>query len=885
MRFLRRIWHILNRNHRDAELREEMRFHLAMKQRELEAAGFSPEQARVASRRALGNVTVNREASHAVWVPPDVESIWRDIPYAVRSLRRSPSFTIAAVLALGLGTGSAAAVFSLLEGVVLRPLPYREPDRIVMLSEVNHVKNLEHEGLSPVNFVDYRGLTSVFADAAGWWVPQIVLTDGVNDPIRVPTVETSRNLFRVLGVAPQIGPSFTGDSGLNVNGNLEAVISDRLWHSRFNGDRAIVGKSVRLNGTDHLVVGVMPPGFDFPSGTDVWEGLNWNFAQHSRFAHFVGAIGRLRPGLSADAANRALGGLTSRLARENPPSNMNWGVRAVPLVQEVAGVFRPGLFALLGASALLLLIACLNVANLLLARATTRRREVAVRAAIGATRARLVRLFFTESLVLAAMGATLGLIVAVVSVKGLLAWSPIEIPRSSGVGVSVSVLAFAIVVAVVTAVVFGLVPAMTMSRANLNDALSEGGKGSSAGRGTMRGALVVAEVSLAVILLCGAALLIRSVSRLMNESTGVDPTSVITATVQLPEAAYRDWGRVARFYGSLGDALRNRPDVIGVGVTDRLPLDPGWREPYGLPGVAAASREDAPEAQIISVDDGYFAALRAPIVSGRNFAASDDSASRPVVVVNETMARRVWPGRSVQTALAKQLLLPWNAIGPLGRRVTTDTAHVVIGVVRDIKNTSLRDRAEPAIYYTQRQFPFRTMHLVVRGRGDLGVLRSALRDEIRRLDPGLPVPEVKTLERVLQTSIDPSRFVTLLMSVFAALALTIAAVGIYGILSYTVSRRRREIGIRLALGAEPSAIRRMVVRQGLTMAVIGCVVGLIGAQLSAGLLSKFMYETRASDPVTLAAVIAAVITVALLACAIPGWRASGEDPTRALRVE
>jgi len=882
MKFLRRLLHVITRRRRDAELREEMQFHQTMKQRELEAAGFTPEQARDASRRALGNVTYNREASHDVWVAPDIAGLWREIPYAFRSLRRSPSFTIAAVLALGLGTGSAAAVFSLLDGVVLRPLPYRDPQQLVMLWEVNPGKNLSREGLSPVNLIDYRNLTGDFDDVAGWWVPQVALTDGVNDPMRVPSVETSRNLFRVLGVAPQIGPSFSGDSALNVNGNFEAVISDRLWRSRFNGDRSIIGKFVRLDGTDHLVVGVMPPGFNFPNGTDLWQGLKWDFAQHSRFAHFVGAVARLRPGATPERVSRDLGGLTTRLAREYPASNGGWGVRVIRLDQEIAGVFRPGLFALLAASALLLLIACLNVANLLLARATSRRREVAVRAAIGASRGRLIRLFFIESLVLAAMGAMLGLGVAVVGVKGLLAWSPIQIPRAADIGVSATVMGFAIVVALVTAIVFGLAPAVTMSRADLNDALKENSKGSAGRSGSMRGALVVAEVSLAVILLCGAALLIRSVGRLLRESIGVDATSVVTATVQLPIAGYQDWGRVARFYGALGDAMRHHGDVLGVGVANFLPLDAGWRMPYGIPGVAAPSRVDAPEAQIHSVDEGYFATLHAPIVRGRDFATQDDSAGRPVVIVNETMAKRVWPN---QDPVGKQLLLTAGGIGPLGRRLTTDTAHVVIGVVHDIKNTSLKDGAEPAIYYSQRQFPFRAMQLVVRGRGDVTPLRNALREEIRRLDPGLPIPDVKPLERVLQTSVDPSRFVMLLMSVFAALALTIAAVGIYGILSYTVSRRRREIGIRLALGAEPYAIRRMVVREGLTMAAIGCLLGIVGAQLGAGLLSKFMYETRASDPVTLVTVIGAVIAVALVACAVPGWRASGEDPTQALRAE
>ena len=882
MRLLRRLLHIATRGRRDAELQEEMQFHLAMKQRELEAAGFSAEQARETSRRALGNVTYNREASHAVWVAPDIESIWRDVPYAFRSLRRSPSFTIAAVLALGLGVGSSAAVFSLLDGVVLRPLPYRDPARIVMLSETNPGKNLEHEGLSPVNFVDYRSLTRVFDDLAGWWVPQIALTDPVQDPIRVPTVETSRNLFRVLGVAPQIGQAFTGDSGLSINGNLEAVISDHLWRTRFNADRAIIGKFVKLNGTDHVVVGVMPPGFDFPNGTDIWQGLKWPFERHSRAAHFVGAVGRLRPNVTPEMANRELGALTTRLAREFPATNTGWSVRAVRLDREIAGVFRPALFALLAASALLLLIACLNVANLLLARATARRREVAVRAAIGASRVRLVRLFFTESLVLAAMGAVLGLVVTVVSIKGLLAWSPIHIPRAAEIRFSPSVLGFAIAVAVVTAVVFGLVPALTTSRANLNDALSEGSKGSAGGGGSMRGALVVAEVALAVMLLGGAALLIRSVSRLLHESTGVDATSVVSATVQLPDVAYRDWSHVVQFYDALGEALRRHPDVAAVGAANRLPLDPGWRLPYGLPGVAAVSREDAAGAQIISVDDGYFAALRAPIVRGRPFDARDDSAGRPVVIVNEELARRAWPG---EPAVGKQLLLAVRYIGPLGQRLTTDTAHVVVGVVRDIKNTSLRERAEPAIYFSQRQFPFRTMQLVVRARGDVAPLRAAIRDELRRLEPGLPVPEVKSLERVLQRSIDPSRFVMLLMSVFATLALTIAAVGIYGILSYTVSRRRREIGIRLALGAAPGAILRLVVRQGLTMALTGCVVGVVGAQLGAKLLTKFMYDTRPSDPATIGVVLAAVVGVALMACAVPGLRAAREDPTRALRAE
>ena len=882
MRFVRRLFHVLARRRRDAELREEIQFHQSMKEEELAASGLPRDEARFASQRAMGNVTINREDAHAVWVAPEIESLWQDVPYAFRSLRRSPSFTIAAVLALGLGTGSAAAVFSMLDAVVLRPLPYREPDRLVMLWESNPTQNLTREPVSPVNLVDYRRLTNVFVDAAGWWRPQIALTNAGGEPMRVSSIEASRNLFRVLGVAPQIGPSFSGDSALHVFDNFEAVISDRLWRQRFNADPSIVGKPIRLNGMDHTVMGVMPPGFSFPGETDLWQGLRWDLAQHSRAAHFMESVGRLRPGASSASANREILSLTNRLALEFKNTNGGWGAFAVGLDREIVGAFRPGLFALLAASAILLLIACLNVANLLLARATSRRREVAVRAAIGASRGRLLRLFLTESVVLAALGATLGLAVAALSVKGLLAWSPIQIPRANAIGVSATVWAFATVVALTTAVVFGLAPALLMSRTDLNDALKEGTKGS-AGRGrSMRSALVVAEISLAVVLLCGATLLIRSVNRLLHESTGVDPEGVATMTVQLSPGGYREWGRVARFYGALGDALRARPEITAVGVSNFLPLEAGWRVPYGAVGSVPISTTDSPEIQIHSVDEGFFSTLRAPIVRGRGLEARDDSASRPVVVINEALAKLLWPR---DDAVGKQMLIPARGIGPLGRRLTRDTAHLVVGVVRDIKNTSLKAGAEPTAYYSQRQFPFHAMQLVMRGRGDVSTLRTVLRDEMRRLDPSLPLSDVKPLERVLHSSVDPSRFVTLLMTVFAGLALTIAAVGIYGILSYGVSRRRREIGIRLALGAEPRAIRRMIVREGLWLATIGCMIGVVVAQGAARALERFMYGVRPSDPLTIGAVLAAVTLVALGACLIPGARAAAEDPTGGLRAE
>ncbi len=804
-----------------------------------------------------------------------------DLRFGFRTLRRAPSFTIAAIVALGLGTGSAAGVYSLLRGVVLRPLPYAHPEQLVMLWETNKAKSLDHEPISPVNFVDYRGLTNVFADAAAWWRPQINLTDDAGEPVRVNAIETTENLFSVLGVRPYLGQDFPIHPKLFGPEN-QAIISHRLWQSRFNGDRNVIGKVVHLNGYNNTVVGVMPAGFSFPGQTDLWQQLRWDVGQHTRYAHFMESVARVKPGVSPERVQRELATLTARLAAENKPSNANWSARVVTLDREVAGLFRPALFALLGASSLLLLIACINVANLLLARAVARRREVALRAAIGASRPRLIRLFLTESLILAVIGATLGLGIAVASVRGLLAWSPIQIPRAEGIGVDFSVLLFATLVAVVTAIAFGLVPAVFMSRAELQDALKDGAKGAGTRGKKLRSTLVVAEVALAVVLLSGAGLLIRSVEKLLNVNAGLDPASATTIDLQLPDAAYRDWERVDQFYTSVTQALRTNPEIIGVGAANFLPLEVGWRIAFQISEHRVADA-DRPEAQFHVADEGYFAALRVPLVGGRSFSALDNAKSPPVVMINETMARRLWPN---QSAVGKRIVLPVTNIGPLSKRlVTGGDEFEIIGVAKDIKNSSLRSSAEPAVYYAERQFPSRKMHLIVRGHGDPARLAAIVRQEVQRVDPTLPLGDIKPMDRVLAESVDPPRFVMLLMTAFAALALTLAAVGIYGILTFMVSHRRREIGIRLALGAQPSAMLRMIVREGVGLALIGCAIGVVGAFVGGRALSGFLFSVEPWDPATLGGVLLVVLGVAAVACLVPGRRAAAEDPSSALRVE
>jgi putative ABC transport system permease protein len=547
----------------------------------------------------------------------------------------------------------------------------------------------------------------------------------------------------------------------------------------------------------------------------------------------------------------------------------------------VAGVFRPALFALLGASGLLLLIACINVANLLLARAVARRREVALRAAIGASRSRLIRLFLTESLLLAVLGAALGLGIAMLSVHGLLAWSPLHIPRSEGVSLDVSVLGFATIVVALTTIAFGLVPAIFMSRADLQDPLKDGAKGAGTRGRSLRGGLVIAEVALAVMLLSGAGLLIRSVGKLLDVNAGLDPTASITADLQLPDGAYRDWNRVEQFYTMLTQSLRQNPELVSVGSANFLPLETGWRIDYQVSErrVAAA---DAPQAQFHISDEGYFPTLRVPFVAGRNFDAHDDAGSVPVVIINETMARQVFGGRS---ALGKHVATSITGIGPLSRRLIKANEFEIVGVVKDIKNNSLRTAAEPAVYFTDRQFPSIKMHLVVRGHGDPSRFAALVRQEVQRIDPSVAVGEVKPMDRVIAESVDPPRFVMLLMIVFAGLALTLAAVGIYGILTFSVSHRRREIGVRLALGAQPSAMLAMIVREGVGLTLAGCAIGVAGALIAGRALSGFLFDVAAWDPATLAGVLVVVLAVAVAACVAPGRRAANEDPASALRME
>jgi putative ABC transport system permease protein len=809
-----------------------------------------------------------------------MDTLLQDIRFGWRLLRRTPGFTIAAVFALAIGVGATTAIFTVLDRVVLRPLPYPEPNRLVMIWDTNPTKALTHERISPVTFHDYRSLQHVFEDGAGWWYPQVNVTEPGKDPIRVNAIEASGNFFSVIGVQPIVGSGFP--SSTFYSPDLVAVISYRLWRDRFNGDPQIIGKPISLSSIVYRVAGVMPPGFHYPNDTDVWQRLQWDFAQHSRGAHFVESLFRLKPGVTAERANTELRALTTRLGSEFKATNGDWGARAIPLAHEIEGYFRPALFALFGAAAFLLLITCTNVASLLLARATAREREVAVRAAIGASRSRLISQFLTESVMLSILGTVSGVVLAIVSVRALIAVSPIEVPRLASVGVDLRVLGFGAAVAALTALAFGVVPAVLMARGDMQRPLKESGRGADPGgaRRRARSVLVVAEVGLAVMLLVGAALLGRSFQNLVQQDPGFRSDHAVTVNLDLPNS-YRDFKKIADFYDQLRTLLRAQPGVSEAGFANFLPLDAGWRLRFLIDGRPAPKDEDAPLAQHQSVDDDYFRVIGVPLVKGRFFEPHDTVDAPGVVIINEALARREWPDHD---PLGERITTSVRFIGPMGAVLKPPTAkYQIIGVVADVRNASLSQPSEPAVYFTFRQFSFRGFNLVVKGQAEPGALVNSVRDVVHRLDPNLPLSPARTLDRVVAQATDRPRALMLLMGVFAAIALGLAALGIYSVMSYGVSQRQQELSVRMALGAQPRDLLWLVVRQGMWLTAIGGVAGAVGALALGRTLSSLLYGVSAGDTTAFVVALGVALVTALAACWLPARRAAALNPLDGLR--
>src|ERR1041384_5474335 len=808
-----------------------------------------------------------------------MQALIRDLRFGARVMLKQPGFTLLAVVTLGLGIGANTAIFSVVNGVLLRPLPYPEPERLVALWGTKPPAGREPNTRNEValgNFLDWRAQQSVCDEIGALTYASLNLT-GTGEPERLQGAVVTTNLFQLLGVQPMAGRPFLQEEE-DPASQRAVIISDGLWQRRFGSDTSLVGKMLTLNGNQHVVVGIMPPGFDlqFPISReiDLWTPMRINAPEANRQSHYLYVLGRLKRDVTPEQAKESMTVLAGQLEQQYPKTNADRGANVIPLHRQVVGEVRTHIQVLFAAVGFVLLIACANVANLLLARVAARHKEIAIRTALGASRLRLVRQLLTESLLLSVLGGALGLLLAFWGIDSLRALAPPDVPRLGEIGLHWPVFNWTLGVAIITGVLFGLAPSLAASKSDLNESLKESGRSTAApGRARMRNLLVVAEVALALVLLIGAGLMIRSFIRLQHVNPGFDPNHLLTMNVLLPAQKYRDKA-ISNFFDRLFERIRGVPGVEGVGGIDPLPLsNSNATTGFLIEGGPALALADRPEVGERTVTPGYFGAMRIPLHRGREFNSQDRDDTPRVVVVNEALARRFWPG---EEAIGKRI--GFKAADP-------QVWHEIIGVVGDVKHSSLTIDPKPEVYFAYQQYPDRFMSLVVRASSEPSALATSIRDQILAVDPSQPVFDIKTMDERVSKSVAPTRFVMMMLGIFAALALILAAVGIYGVISYSVTQRTHEIGIRMALGAEARDVMRMVVRQGMTLALTGVVVGLVGAFALTRLMSGLLFGVSSTDTLTFGVTSLLLTGVALAACFVPARRATRVDAMIALRYE
>ena len=811
-----------------------------------------------------------------------MDRLSQDLRYAVRQLARSPGFAIAAVLTLGLGIGANAAIFSVVDAALLRPLPYPHPEQIVRAYEV--IDN-ENWSASPSDFADLRAQNHTLSKLASIDAFPHTLTGPGLEPLPVPSARVSGDFFDVMGVAPALGRPFVAAE--TQYGQTEAVVlSDAIWHTRFGARSDILGQPIQLDGKSYLVVGVMPPGFSYPSGTQMWTPLAFSDTELAtqRGAHYLNVIGRLKPATTIPQATADLQGIATRMAQDYPVTNKGQGATLITLREALIGKnIRVALLVLLGAVGLVVLIACANVANLLLARAAGRSRELAVRVAMGARGGDLVRQALTESLLLAVVGGGIGLLLSTWITNALSALRPAALRNVGALELDGAVLAFTAGVVIATGFLFGLVPALQASRAtNLHGALLAGGRSQTNTREgwRLRSGLITAELALAVVLLTGAGLLLKSFARLEHVDPGFNAEGVLTFELSLPSPRYPKPEQAALFYDQLLGALRGLPGVERTAGISGLPLD-NYNFSISLHTLDGRTLE--PRAvqgpQVRLVTPGLFSTLGIRLVKGRDFTESDRAGAPLAVVVNETAARLIWPG-----------LDPLGHTLELGTKFGLGGARAggqVVGVVGDVRDAALGADPRPTVYLAHAQFPVTDLAIAIRSAGHLDPLSltSAVRSALTRLDPDLPMDQVQSLDHLAAGSVAQSRFAMLLLASFAAVALILAAVGMYGVMAYVVGQRRHDIGIRMALGASRRAVVAEVVARAARPVAVGLALGLVGAFALSHTLSRLLYEIKPSDPLTYLLVAVTLSVVALAAAYLPAIRASRVDPVLALRSE
>ncbi|HET9308178.1 MAG TPA: ABC transporter permease [Candidatus Sulfotelmatobacter sp.] len=867
----------------ERDMDEEMRFHVEAHATELMKRGVPKDQALRQARLEFGGVeTTKAECRDAVGVS-FLETLLQDLRHSIRAMLRTPVFALTAVIVFALGIGATTAIFSVVDAVLLQPLAYRDSDRLVTILM---------NGDGPVaagNYIDWRDQSRSFTamSAAEYWSPNLT---GIDSPEHIPGLKVTQDLFPMLGIDPMLGRLFVPGED-NEGANREVILSYKLWQRRFSSDPNVLGRPILLDGSGYVIVGVMPPEFQFApfwaTKAELW--VPGVFAGVHAGGGSLRIFARMKDGVPLKQARAEIASITGRLEQQFPGTNRN--VAVIPLKEKVVGPIETPLLVLLAAVAFVLLITCANVAHMLLARAATRQKEIAVRAALGARRGRIIRQFLTESLLLGCVGGALGLLIAILGTRALIVMSPPNIPRVQTVSIDLHAALFLFAATILTSIGFGLVPALQASAVNVNDTLKEGGRSGREGvqRNHLRNLLVVSEFALALMLLIGAGLMIRTFAALAAVDPGFNPHNLISMIVSVAGSKEADAGRRELFYRQLIERVRSLPGVRAAGAINHLPLAGdlwGWH--FAIEGRSKPRPGEAPGAVYRMVTPGYVAAMRLPIVRGRDIADSDNATAPGVLIINEQAARQYWPGED-----------------PLGKRVSFDddtrspkTWLTIIGIAKDAKQDSWTDKATPEAYLaafqnhdylgdsgTEAAEHMNYITLVVRTAGDPAAVASALKEAAWSFDRNLAISQVVTMDGVVSEANAQPRFEMMLLSIFAAVALVLAAVGIYGVLSYSASRRTHEIGVRMSLGATRQDVLLLVIRQGVWLAVAGSIAGLAGAMLLSRLMAGLLYGVQPTDPVTFAGVAVGLGAVAMLACYVPARRAMHINPMAALRYE
>jgi len=814
-----------------------------------------------------------------------METLLQDIRYGIRMLAKNPGFTAIAILTLALGIGANTAIFSVVNAELLRPLPFRDPGQLVRVASANARLRTVSGAVSYPDFADWRAQNRVFQNMAAYVDSSFALT-GIEQPAHLQAASVSADMFNLLGVSPELGRAFLPDD--DEPHHHVVILSHGLWKERFGGDPQIIGRVITLDNSAYTVVGVMPASFQYllqretPALWSSFSPLRESTTDSptmadQRDAHFLRVIGRMKPRVTVAEAQANLDVITASLAKQYPDSNKYFSAKVVSEQEELTHSIRPALFVMMVAVGFVLLIACVNVANLLLARATSRTREIAIRSALGAGRQRVIRQLLTESFLLALVAGVLGLLLAMWGSAALVRFSPANLPRLAEIRVDGWVLAFTMGLSLATGMFFGLAPALQVSHGNIVDALKEGALSSTAGRGrhALRSSLVIVEMALALVLLVSSGLLIRSLVHLQNVNPGFDPHNVMTSNVDLPDAKYSD-AKKAQYFKDLMPQLKALPGVQSAAGIYPLPMGGDEiRTTFQIDGHPVAKSEE-PHTSLRDITPDYFATMRIPILQGRDFGAQDEAASTPVVIINEALARQIFAGEN-----------------PIGKHIKPEIAQgasepvmrEIVGVVGNVKFHDLSDEWAPESYIPYAQISFGSLTLVVRTAQDAHSLAKPVAETVRSLDKDLPTYAPKTVEEYLNGTMAQPRFNTYLLGIFAALAMLLTAVGLYGVISYSVAQRTHELGIRMALGGQPGDMLRLIVGQGLRLAAFGVGIGLAVAFVLTHFLSSMLFGVSAADPISYIAVVGLLLTVVIVACYVPARRAMRVDPMVALRYE